>query len=144
MRFSLRMAVGILAAVGMVAGCTRSEEKAATPGEAAPAPATSPVTGEAAPVDVGLEAGDEILMVWAEAEPEEGPPPLTVQLKADISGGSGERKVKWDFGDGAPGSAEVNPTHTYEKPGTFRASVEVSDGTGDSDSDYVDILVGDQ
>jgi len=25
-------------------------------------------------------------MVWAEAEPDEGAPPLTVQLKADISG----------------------------------------------------------
>jgi len=81
-------------------------------------------------------------MVWAEAEPDEGAPPLSVQLKADVSGGQGERKLKWDFGDGSPPSSELNPTHKYEKAGTYRASVEVSDGTGDSDSDYVDIEVG--
>ena len=81
-------------------------------------------------------------MVWAEAEPDEGPPPLQVKLKADISGGQGEHKVKWDFGDNTPPSTEVNPSHTYEKAGTFRASVEVTDSTGDTDSDYVDIEVG--
>ena len=81
-------------------------------------------------------------MVWAEAEPDEGAPPLEVQLKADVSGGVGERKVKWEFGDGSPASSELNPKHKYEKAGTFRASVEVSDASGDSDSDYVDIEIG--
>ena len=90
------------------------------------------------------QEGDEILMVWAEAEPDEGAPPLSVQLKADVSGGQGDRKIKWDFGDSTPPSSELNPTHKYEKAGTYRASVEVSDATGDSDSDYVDIEVGSQ
>jgi len=142
MRFSLRMAVGVLAAASMVAGCTRGEEEAATKVSPAAPAAVTPVAGVQAPAEAEAEAGDEILMVWAEAEPEEGPPPLKVQLKADISGGSGERKIKWDFGDSSPASTEVNPMHVYEKTGTFRASVEVSDGTGDSDSDYVDITVG--
>ena len=43
---------------------------------------------------------------------------------------------------GTPASAELNPKHKYEKSGTFRASVEVSDASGDSDSDYVDIEIG--
>jgi PKD repeat protein len=137
MRFALWTTVATSMALCLVTGCTRPEEK--------PAPTASPKLSPAAPqVPAAAEAddGDEILMVWAEAEPDEGPPPLSVQLKADISGGAGERKIKWDFGDGSPPSSEVNPTHRYEKAGTFRASVEVSDGSGDSDSDYVDVEVG--
>ena len=139
MRVWCSVGVAILVMVGAM-GCTRSDEKPPIP-KASPvaaqaaAPAASPAVGED-------EEGDEILMVWAEAEPDEGAPPLTVQLKADISGGAGERKVKWEFGDGSPTSSEVNPTHKYEKVGTYRASVEVADSTGDSDSDYVDIEVG--
>jgi PKD repeat protein len=122
--------------------CTRTEDKPAATATAVASPATATSPGEAANADA--QEGDEILMVWAEAEPDEGAPPLSVQLKADISGGQGDRKVKWDFGDNTSPSSEVNPTHTYDKAGTFRASVEVSDGTGDSDSDYVDIEVGSQ
>lgn len=139
MKVSLLMMVGALVAV-CTAGCTRSEEKAST------APTATPVTGPAAAGSPAAAAeadeGEEILMVWAEAEPEDGKPPLSVQLKADISGGSGQRTIKWDFGDGSPTSSEVNPTHVYDKAGTYRASVEVGDSTGDSDSDYVDIDVG--
>jgi PKD repeat protein len=122
------------------AACTHTEEKTVANATPAVTPAAAPAPGASA----GAEAqdGDEILMVWAEADPDEGAPPLSVQLKADVSGGQGERKLKWDFGDGSPPSSELNPTHKYEKAGTYRASVEVSDGTGDSDSDYVDIEVG--
>ncbi len=133
------MAVVVMA---IVPACTRTEDKpvASATAQVSPAAAGSPASSP------GAEAqdGDEILMVWAEAEPDEGAPPLSVQLKADISGGQGDRKIKWDFGDNSQASDEVNPTHTYEKAGTFRASVEVSDSTGDSDSDYVDVEVGAQ
>ena len=138
MRFWLWTTVAT-SVVCLVIGCTRTEEKPAATASPALSPAAAAQAPTAAEADDG---GDEILMVWAEAEPDEGPPPLAVQLKADISGGVGERKVKWDFGDGSPPSAEVNPAHRYEKAGTFRASVEVSDSSGDSDSDYVDIEVG--
>ncbi len=139
MRLSRWIIVGLVM-MTIAPACTRSEEKAAAKATPAISPAAAPAPGASA----GAEAqeGDEILMVWAEAEPDEGPPPLSVQLKADVSGGQGERKLKWDFGDGTPPSAEINPTHKYEKAGTFRASVEVSDATGDTDSDYVDIEVG--
>src|SRR5690606_23595738 len=106
---------------------------AAAPAIAAASPAAPAAAAEEE------EEGEEILMVWAEADPDEGAPPLEVQLKADVSGGVGERKVKWEFGDGSPASNELNPKHRYEKAGTYRASVEVSDASGDSDSDYVDI-----
>jgi PKD repeat protein len=139
MRVPLWTTVGALVAVGVATGCTRTEDKPAA--SASPAVAATAAAAQA-PAAPAAEEGDEILMVWAEAEPDEGAPPLAVQLKADISGGTGERKVKWDFGDGSGPSSEVNPKHTYEKAGSYRASVEVSDGGGDSDSDYVDIEVG--
>ncbi len=140
MRVSRWTVMGLVMIMITPAACTRTEEKPV----ASPTPAVTPVAAPAPGASAGAEAqeGDEILMVWAEAEPDEGAPPLSVQLKADVSGGQGERKLKWDFGDGSPPSSELNPVHKYEKAGTFRASVEVSDSTGDSDSDYVDIEVG--
>ena len=141
MRFSFWTSVGALAVLS-AAACTPSENKTA----AAPSPSSTPAAAvpvvATSPAADATEEGDEILMVWAEAEPDEGAPPLEVQLKADVSGGVGERKIKWEFGDGSPASTEVNPKHKYDKPGTFRASVEVSDSSGDSDSDYVDIEIG--
>ena len=138
MRFPNWTVVALLMATCLVTSCTRTEEK--------PAPVASPaavptVAAQGSPA-AAADDGEEILMVWAEAEPDEGPPPLTVQLKADISGGKGDRKVKWDFGDESTPSSEENPTHSYTKAGQYRASVEVSDSSGDSDSDYVDIDVG--
>jgi PKD repeat protein len=146
MRFPFWTSVGALAVLS-AASCTPSENKtAAVPSPAAPAaaapaaPAPAAVASPAAAAAAEEEA-EEILMVWAEADPDEGAPPLEVQLKADVSGGVGERKVKWEFGDGSPASTEINPKHRYEKAGTYRASVEVSDASGDSDSDYVDIEI---
>ena len=141
MRFSFWTSVGALAVLSS-ASCTTSENKTVTTPSPSATGAAAPPVAAASPAADAAEEGDEILMVWAEAEPDEGAPPLEVQLKADVSGGVGERKVKWEFGDGSPASAEENPKHKYDKPGTFRASVEVSDASGDSDSDYVDIEIG--
>jgi PKD repeat protein len=143
MRFSFWTSVGALAVLS-AAACTPSENKtAAAPSPAATAAAAPAPVAAASPADAAdeEEEAEEILMVWAEADPDEGAPPLEVQLKADVSGGIGERKVKWEFGDGSPASNEINPKHRYEKAGTYRASVEVSDASGDSDSDYVDIEI---
>ena len=135
MRVTLLRA-GLIGSLFTLAACGGGAEKPA---------ATTTTTAAMKPTATTAPAAQEEeyeLDVIAEAEPDEGAPPLSVQLKADISGGQGERKIKWDFGDGSPPSSEVNPTHTYDKAGTFRASVEVADSTGDSDSDYVDIEVG--
>lgn len=145
MRFSFWTSIGAIALLSATS-CTHSENKTAAAPSPAASPAKAPAVAAAAPSPAaenadGGEEGDEILMVWAEAEPDEGTPPLEVQLKADVSGGVGDRKVKWEFGDGSPASSELNPKHKYDKAGTYRASVEVSDASGDSDSDYVDIEI---
>lgn len=81
------------------------------------------------------------MLAWAEAEPEEGKAPLAVQFTADIDGGKPPLKYTWKFGDGSPDSNEANPKHTYDKPGSYRADLEVADATGDEDSDYIEIEV---
>jgi PKD repeat protein len=103
-----------------------------------PAAAAAPTTLPAAPADDEEPAP---LLAWADASLEEGKAPLTVEFKADTEGGKPPLKYLWKFGDGTPDSNEANPKHTYEKPGKYRADLEVADSAGDSDSDYVEIDV---
>jgi gliding motility-associated-like protein len=42
-------------------------------------------------------------------------------------------KIEWDFGDGGKGSA-VNPSHTYDKPGTYSIFLKVTSPIGCSTS----------
>lgn len=112
---------------------------AATTPPAAPAPTTPPAAGQQ-----GAEADDDAdspLLAWADVDNDEGKAPLTVQFKADIEGGKAPLKIVWKFGDGTPDSNEKEPKHTYEKPGKYKADLEVEDSSGDSDSDYVEIDV---
>jgi PKD repeat protein len=81
------------------------------------------------------------LKAWAEAEPEEGKAPLRVQFNADIEGGTPPLKIQWDFGDGSPPSSEAKAVHTYEKPGSYTATLDVDDSAADSDSDWLEIEV---
>ncbi|MDI6794685.1 MAG: PKD domain-containing protein, partial [bacterium] len=46
----------------------------------------------------------------------------------------------WDFGDGET-SADPNPTHTYDNPGTYTASLAVEDNNGCRASDTFTITV---
>jgi PKD repeat protein len=47
---------------------------------------------------------------------------------------------EWDFGDGTTGSG-ATPSHEYSKPGLYRATVTVSDGT-ETGSDTVPVAAG--
>ncbi|GEM_PF-2892887 len=63
-----------------------------------------------------------------------GESPLPVQFSSqgsrDFDGSL--INVKWNFGDGSTDSIEPNPLHTYDKPGTYLATLTVSTGDGRS------------
>ncbi|HUK35257.1 MAG TPA: PKD domain-containing protein [Vicinamibacterales bacterium] len=79
------------------------------------------------------------LTVKAEVDVALGPAPLRVQLRAIITG-SDPVTISWDFDDGTPPSSSPAPVHTYTDPGTYFATVTVTDTTtGQSVHDQVAI-----
>ena len=135
------LAVGAMA----LSGCGGSEKGpgTATPASTAPAKApgmagTPPTT---APAAAGEDEAEYELDVIAEADPDEGAPPLKVQFTASVEEETGGPfTYAWDFGDGQK-STEQNPVHTYDKVGEYTASLEVTNGKGNKGTDEIDIFV---
>jgi PKD repeat protein len=81
------------------------------------------------------------LDVIAEAEPDEGAPPLKVQFTASVEEETGGPfTFSWDFGDGSK-SSEQNPVHTYAKVGEYTATLTVTNQKGNKGTDEIDIFV---
>jgi PKD repeat protein len=125
-----------------LAGCGGGGEK--TPNQAAP----KPTTVTAAPTSTtvaGTQAEEEAeyeLDVIAEAEPDEGAPPLKVQFTASVEEESGGPfSFSWDFGDGTQKVTDQNPVHTYDKVGEYTATLTVTDQKGHKGTDEIDIFV---
>ena len=123
----------------MLGGCGGSETTApATPTTTMkPAGATPPTTAKA-----GADGDEEYeLDVIAEADPDEGAPPLKSQFTASVEEEEGGPfTFKWDFGDGTT-STEQNPAHVYEKIGEYTATLTVTDSKGNKGTDEIDIFV---
>ncbi|MDP9365486.1 MAG: PQQ-dependent sugar dehydrogenase [Chloroflexota bacterium] len=82
----------------------------------------------------------------ASATPTEGTTPLIVNFDASQSTDPDEADranltYRWEFGDGARGDA-VSPSHTYQEPGQYTATLIVSDPGGRSDRATIDIDAG--
>lgn len=105
----------------------------------------------------GYFAGDENSAVYRIENATEGHSPIA-QAKADTTSGQAPLKVgfssegtedpdgdqlqlSWDFGDGAT-STEANPTHTYEKNGTYTATLTAKDPAGRTGSASAHVTVG--
>jgi PKD repeat protein len=120
----------------VLGGCGGSE----TP-PAATTTTTAKPAGATATTAAGAEDEEYELDVIAEAEPDEGAPPLKVQFTGSVEEDEGGPwKFEWDFGDGAK-STEQNPVHTYEKVGEYTATLTVTDQKGQKGSDEIDIFV---
>ena len=131
-------AVALPLVVGGASGCGGSE-KTSTPPPTTKAtnPATTPTT---AAKDAASDEEYE-LDVIAEAEPDEGAPPLKVQFTGSVEEDEGGPwKYEWDFGDGQK-STEQNPSHTYAKVGEYTATLTVVDQKGNKGTDDIDIFV---
>jgi PKD repeat protein len=111
------------------------EEKPTTPAEGtAPQPTAPAATPRAEPTR-------KPLLVWIEANPEEGKAPLTVQFTAQVKQGTPPYKLEWTFGDDSDPSSETNPVHTYSKPGSYWVELLATDAGDDDDDDDLEILV---
>jgi len=117
---STLLRAGLAASLVTFAACGGGPEKAA-------APAATTTTGKPmAAVTTTTVAEEYELDVIAEAEPDEGAPPLKVQFTASVEEESGGPfSFSWDFGDGSK-STEQNPVHTYAKVGEYTATLTVT------------------
>ena len=131
-----------LAGLGLVlAGCGGGGEKTSSQ----PAPKATTVTAAPTSTTVAGQAEEEAeyeLDVIAEAEPDEGAPPLKVQFTGSVEEESGGPfSFSWDFGDGSPKVTDQNPVHTYEKVGEYTATLTVTDQKSHKGTDEIDIFV---
>ena len=129
----------VLALPLLLGGCGGSETSppsntTKTTTQAAAAPTTT-----AAPAKTEDEEYE--LDVIAEAEPDEGAPPLKVQFTGSVEEEEGGPwKFEWDFGDGEK-SGDQNPMHTYQKVGEYTATLTVTGKNGNKGTDEIDIFV---
>jgi len=121
--------------------CSPSEPEKAPDAPAAPAPA-APAPGQPAqapaPGSTMAMVVDE-LYVDAEADPDEGPPPLTVKFTSTVEDATGAVTCDWDFGDGTPHSADMNPTHVYQAEGDFVVTLKCKDAKGIEGETEIDV-----
>jgi PKD repeat protein len=135
MRSTVLRAGLALSLLGLAACGPEKPANTTTTTTAAPKPAgTPPTTAPTAEEEYELD-------VIAEAEPDEGAPPLKVQFTASVEEETGGPfTYHWDFGDGAS-STEQNPSHTYAKVGEYTATLTVTNQKGNKGTDEIDIFV---
>ncbi len=81
------------------------------------------------------------LQIWGEADPDEGPAPLTSKMSCDIlTRGAVEPQFEWDFGDGSKGKGK-SLAHTFSKVGKYEVRVKVTDKNGRSGDDTLQVEV---
>jgi PKD repeat protein len=66
--------------------------------------------------------------------------PFTHRFEASADGGTPPYTYHWDFGDGQEASVQ-NTRHTYDNPGTYTATLTVTDSTGQTASDSSEVIV---
>jgi hypothetical protein len=66
--------------------------------------------------------------------------PATYRFEADAHGGTPPYTYHWSFGDGQEANVQ-NTRHTYENPGTYTATLTVTDATGQTASDSTEVIV---
>jgi len=128
----------------VLTACGGSSEQPATKATtttAKPAAGATPTTMAPAAKSDEEDEDEYELDVIAEAEPDEGAPPLKVQFTASVEEEEGGPwTFAWDFGDGSK-STEQNPVHTYAKVGEYTATLTVTDQKGNKGTDEIDIFV---
>ena len=95
---------------------------------------------------VVTEDGNQAPVVNATSDPASGQAPLQVSFSAqatDPDGPASELIYLWDFDDGGANAFGRNASHTYMEPGTYTATVTVTDGDGAFGTAEVEVVVED-
>ena len=71
----------------------------------------------------------------------EGTAPATFEFETNVTGGTEPYTYGWDFGDGTEGSDEQTVVHTYDEAGTYNVVATVTDSSGQTVSDSIEITV---
>lgn len=128
--------VGTLALALSLGACTKDQPAPSAQPEAPAAPAAGqPPAKPAKPEAVYYDE----LYVDAEAEPDEGPPPLEVKFTSIVEDNQGAVTCEWDFGDGSPKVNALHPTHTYSEEGDFIVIIECTDAKGIKGETEIDV-----
>jgi hypothetical protein len=104
-----------------------------------PTPAAEPGRLDAGRVGPAAEPAAS-LTVEIEADPDIGRAPLMVHFRALLEGGTGPFTYAWDFGDGGHDTGSA-ATYTYELPGSYTATLVVTDSLGASGHQEVGVQV---
>ncbi|MFC4097897.1 PKD domain-containing protein [Euzebyella saccharophila] len=87
------------------------------------------------------EKQNEAPVARVSATPTSGEAPLDVQFKGSNSSDDDDiTSYSWDFKDGSTATS-VNPSHTFNDPGTYKVSLTVKDSDGVTDTETITIEV---
>ncbi|MDO6819746.1 PKD domain-containing protein [Zobellia sp. 1_MG-2023] len=118
----------------------QEEEEEEEEEEETPSNDTPEVIEEEEP-DTPISTENQSPIAVVDASPSSGTAPLKVNFTGNNS--SDDEEVKnygWNFGDGSS-SNEANPSHTFEKAGTFKVVLTVQDAQGKIDTEETTITV---
>jgi cytochrome c len=97
--------------------------------------------GATGTADVAIEVSNGAPTVRAAADPRSGTAPLRVRFSSTGSDPDGDRlSYVWDFGTGVRAGGPT-ATYTYTQPGTYQATVTVTDAGGKSGTATVPVTV---
>lgn len=94
-------------------------------------------------IHIGYSSANRIPLASITADRTVGKTPFTVKFSADQSKDfdGDDLKYEWAFGDGEK-SSEKNPTYVYKKAGEYKASLTVTDPSGESATHEMTIIAG--
>ncbi|HEY9407332.1 MAG TPA: PKD domain-containing protein [Nitrososphaera sp.] len=91
--------------------------------------------------ELAEEESSEPLTAQITSNATEGTAPATFEFETNVTGGTEPYTYGWDFGDDTEGSDEQTVVHTFDEAGTYNVVATVTDSSGQTVSDSIEITV---